>query len=77
MVSAALKKSDKIDPKLVAAIDKLLTQVTLDKKGDDGKLLYTLTDVMKIIDRKLKLEAIRAKFDDAGYGSGFTPQGED
>lgn len=73
---STLKKTDKIDPKLVSAVDALLKQVTLDKMLD-GKPVFTLTDVMKVIDRKLKLEAIRAKFDDAGYGSGFTPKGDE
>ena len=63
--------SAKVDPKLKKAIDALLKKVTLDKLGDDGKPLYSLTVVMKVIDRKLKLAAIEAKVDDAGYGAGF------
>lgn len=67
----AKNSSAKVDPALKKAIDKLVKEVTLDKKNEDGKPKYTLTDVMKVIDRKLKLAAIEAKVDDSGYGSGF------
>lgn len=61
----------KIDPALDAAITKLLKQVTLEKKDENGKQMYSLTDVLKVVDRKLKFEAIKVKVDDAGYGSAF------
>jgi len=63
----------KVDPKLEKAIDDLVVKVKLGKKDEEGKP-YSLTDVMKVIDRKLKLEAIKMKADDAGYGAAF---GED
>jgi len=37
---------------------------------------YTPTDKLKVIDRALKLAAIAAKMDDAGYGSGFKDDGD-
>jgi hypothetical protein len=60
----------KVDSLLEKAIDDLVKKVALGKKDEEGKP-YTLTDVMKVIDRKLKLEAIKMKADDAGYGSAF------
>ena len=74
-----MAKSAKVDPKLKKAIDSLLKEVTLDRMDKDGKHKYSLTDVMKVVDRKLKLAAIEAKVDDAGYGSGFgaDPEPED
>ena len=69
----------KVDPKLEKAIDDLVVKVKLGKKDEEGKP-YSLTDVMKVIDRKLKLEAIKMKADDAGYGAAFEddePEDED
>lgn len=65
------KDASGVDPALDRAITTLLKEVTLEKKGEDGKRIYSLTDVCKVIDRKLKLEAIKAKMDDPGYGSAF------
>lgn len=83
----ARKAAGKIDPKLQRAVDNLLTEVTVDKMvpsgnvDEKGKAImvprYTLTDVMKVIAAKTKLEAIRLKADDSGYGSGFDKDGED
>ena len=67
----------KIDPELDKAISRLLKEVTLTAKGDDGKPKYTLTDVLKVVDRKLKFEAIKVKVDDAGYGSAFGDDDEE
>ena len=60
----------KIDPKLEEAINKMLKAVQLGKSDAEGKK-YTLTDVCKVVDRKLKLEAIKAKLDDSDMGAGF------
>lgn len=60
---AALKK---INPDLEKAIKDMLKEVT--KKGAD----ITLKDKLSVIDRALKLEAIRAKLDDQDWGAGLT-----
>lgn len=77
----ARKGGGKIDASLESAVNKLLKEVTVDKTmpsgqiDENGKAImvprYTLTDVMKVIAAKTKLEAIKLKADDAGYGSGF------
>lgn len=60
----------KIDPALETAINKMLKSVQIGKSDPEGKK-YTLTDVCKVVDRKLKLEAIKAKLDDGDMGTGF------
>lgn len=66
----------KVDARLEKAIDDLLAKVKLGKMDEEGKP-YSLTDVMKVIDRKLKLEAIKMKADDAGYASAFGDDNDD
>jgi hypothetical protein len=59
------KKPEKgINPALEKAINELLAQVMVDPTA-------TLTDKAKIIDRALKLEALKMKDADEGYGSGL------
>jgi hypothetical protein len=41
------------------------------RKNTDGSYVMSLTDRMKIIDRALKMEGIKAKVTDDTYGSGF------
>ena len=85
---ASKKPSTGIDPTLTKAIDSLVKKVTLDKmepvldsdgnpkKDAQGKVvkrpMYSLTDVVKVLDRKLKLEQMRLDVKDQGFGSGFT-----
>jgi len=57
-------KKSRIDPALEKAIAKLLKDVMSDSEA-------SITDKVKIIDRALKLEAIKHKMIDEGYGSGF------
>lgn len=66
------RKQDKgINPELESAIENLLEDM---KSNPD----YSLTDKMKILDRALKLEAIKLKVSDDGWGSGLLDeQGED
>ena len=65
------KKKDKgINPELEAAISKLLTEVMVDPTA-------TITDKMKVIDRSLKLEALKAKLSDDEWGSGFFGQDDE
>lgn len=64
------KKTAGIDPALEKAIAKLLEQVMTDSEA-------TLTDKMKIIDRSLKLEALKMKLQDDAWGSGFMDHDED
>jgi hypothetical protein len=72
------KAAGEIDPALDKAVTKLLKSVTLEAKDDHGKPLYTLTDVMKVIAAKTKLEAIRmSKGTPGGYGSAFDDPPED
>lgn len=60
-----------VDPALVKGLNALVKEVTLTKKDDNGKQKYSLTDVMKVMNARIKLAAIEAKFEDTGYGSGF------
>ena len=64
------KKPPGIDPALEKAIAKLLEQTINDSEA-------TLTDKMKIIDRSLKLEALKMKLQDDAWGSGFMDDDED
>ncbi len=58
------KKAVGIDPALEKAIATLLTNTMNDAEA-------SLTDKMKIIDRSLKLEALKLKVNDDAWGSGF------
>ena len=58
------KKVVGIDPALEKAIATLLTNTMNDAEA-------SLTDKMKIIDRSLKLEALKLKVSDDAWGSGF------
>jgi len=58
------KKQLGIDPALEKAIAKLL-ELTINNPE------ASLTDKMKIIDRSLKLEALKLKVSDDAWGSGF------
>lgn len=74
----AEQNDKKVNPKLVKFISDLLKEVMSSKKDAKGNDVYSLTDKMKVADRALKLEAIRLKADDSGYGSGFeSPPDED
>ena len=64
------RKQSGINPDLEAAISKLLAEVMADPEA-------SLTDKSKIIDRALKLEAIRRKASDAEWGSGFMNDDDD
>ena len=58
------RKKQGINPELESAIGKLLREVMDDPNA-------SLTDKSRVIDRALKLEAIRLKASDAEWGSGF------
>jgi hypothetical protein len=58
------KKDKGINPELEKAISELLKATMLDPTA-------TLTDKTKILDRALKLEALKAKMSDDEWGSGF------
>jgi hypothetical protein len=59
------KKAEKgINPALEKAINELMAAVMLDPTA-------SITDKMKVIDRALKLEALKMKDGDEGYGSGL------
>jgi len=64
------KKAAGIDPTLEKAIATLLTTTMNDAEA-------TLTDKMKIIDRSLKLEALKMKLQDDAWGSGFMDDEDD
>ena len=66
----AKPKQKGINPELEAAIAKLLKETMADPTA-------TLTDKMKIIDRSIKLEALKMKDADADWGSGFFTGDED
>jgi hypothetical protein len=58
------KKDKGINPALEDAIGKLLKEVMEDSTA-------SITDKSKVIDRALKLEAIKQKMQDDEWGSGF------
>ena len=58
------RKKQGVDPALEKAIAKLLSQVTTDKET-------SLNDKLRVIDRALKLEQVKQKFDDSSFGLGF------
>ena len=59
------KKPEKgINPALEKAINELMAAVMLDPTA-------SITDKMKVIDRALKLEALKMKVADEGYGAGL------
>ena len=64
------KKTAGIDPALEKAIATLLTQTM-------NHPTATLTDKMKILDRGLKLEALKMKMQDDAWGSGFLDDDDD
>ena len=64
------KKQVGIDPSLEKAISKLLNMVMNDPTA-------TITDKMKVIDRSLKLEALKLKINDDAWGSGFFEESDD
>ena len=83
----AANAGGKVDPKLVKFVDDLVKEVTLkakepmldsegepklDSKGNKRtKQKYSLTDVIKVLDRKIKVESLRLNIEDHGYGAGF------
>lgn len=59
------KKKDRgINPELEKHINKLMAEVMSDQTA-------SITDKMKVIDRALKLEALKMKDADEGYGAGL------
>jgi hypothetical protein len=64
------KKTIGIDPALEKAIAKLLEETINDPEA-------SLTEKMKIIDRSLKLEALKLKVSDDAWGSGFFNDDDD
>ena len=59
------KKKDKgLNPELERHINQLLTIVMADDTA-------SITEKMKVVDRALKLEALKAKFSDDEWGAGF------
>lgn len=66
-----VKKKDKgINPDLEEAISDLLKAVMTDSTA-------TITDKTRVIDRALKLEALKAKMSDDEWGSGFMNTDDD
>ena len=64
------KKAKGINPALEAAISRLLEEVMADSTA-------SLTDKTKVLDRALKLEAIKQKADSDDWGSAFADDEED
>ncbi len=61
------KKDKGINPELEEAISKSLKEVMADATA-------SITEKMKVIDRALKLEAIKLKLTDDEWGSGFATE---
>ena len=64
------KKQKGINPELETAIAQMLKEVMSDSTA-------SITDKTKVIDRALKLEAIKMKMSDDEWGSGFNVDEED
>jgi len=64
------KKQKGINPKLEEAITQMLAAVMTDPTA-------SITDKTKVIDRALKLEAIKLKMSDDEWGSGFNVDDDD
>ena len=64
------KKQKGINPKLEEAIGQMLTAVMNDS-------MASITDKTKVIDRALKLEAIKLKMSDDEWGFGFNVDDDD
>ena len=64
------KKEKGLNPELEAAISKMLKEVMIDPTA-------TITDKTKVIDRALKLEAIKMKMSDEEWGTGFMMDEDD
>lgn len=64
------KKEKGINPAVEDAIEELLTIVMNDPQT-------SITDKVKVLDRALKLEALKAKMSDAEWGSGFFADDDD
>ena len=59
-----VRKTKGINPELEKAVSKILKETMGNKEA-------TLTDKCKVIDRALKLEQIKQRLSDDGYGTGF------
>ena len=64
------KKSKGLNPDLEAAVARLLRETMADPQA-------SLTDKTKVIDRAIKLEAIKQKISDEEWGSGFANVDDD
>ena len=64
------KKKIGINPELEKHINQLLTAVMMDKTA-------SITEKMKVVDRALKLEQLKAKISDDEWGSGFLSEEDD
>ena len=64
------KKQKVINPELESAVSKMLKEVMSDP-------MASITDKTKVIDRALKLEAIKLKMSDDEWGSGFNLDEDD
>ncbi len=68
-----MAQSNQVSKRLTKTIDDLLKEVGEKAPDDSGKMVFkhSLTDRCKVLDRALKLEAIKLKQVDGDYGSGF------
>lgn len=64
------KKKIGINPELEKHINQLLTAVMMDETA-------SITEKMKVVDRALKLEQLKAKISDDEWGSGFLSEEDD
>lgn len=64
------KKDKGINPDLERFVNALMSQVMEDSTA-------SVTDKVKVLDRALKLEAIKQKVQDDGWGSGLMGDDED
>lgn len=64
------KKKIGINPELEKHINELLSAVMMDETA-------SITEKMKVVDRALKLEQLKAKISDDEWGSGFLAEEDD
>ena len=67
---ARKKETNGINPDLESAINDMLIQMKTNEE-------WSLTDKMKIIDRSLKLEAIKLKMTNDDWGSGLLDESDE
>ncbi len=68
-MSRKKNSSGKINAALEDALAEEIKEIS--KKDGEGKFVYSVIDRTRVYGQAIKLEAIKAKMDDPGFGEGF------